>query len=230
MVFEMNTLFAASLAQADFKKLPEQIRALDMVGIDRYHFDVMDGHFVPTFALSPAIMASLRGLTQTSFEAHLMIEHPEHFIEMTAQAGAAAIIVHAEATIQLRRVISQIRKAGCRAGVAINPTTPPDALSYVLPDIASVLLLSADAGFAEQPFAESVIDKIREVRDMITDQRLAVEIEVDGGINAETIPACVRAGANTLVLGMSGLFGQPDLTAAIRAVHQIALSARQIQT
>lgn len=225
----MQTLFAASVLHADFKKLPEQLRILDVNGINRYHFDIMDGHFVPNFGISPAIMASINHLTELPFEAHLMIEHPEQFISMIAQAGAASILVHAETMLQLRRVIGQIRKAGCRPGVALNPTTPPDALSYILPDVSSVLLLSADVGDTEHSaFSDTVLDKIREVRDLINDQRLAVEVMVEGGITQERIGPCVRAGADVIILGTSGLFSQPDLAAVIRAARQSALNARQM--
>ena len=158
-----------------------------------------------------------------------MIEHPKQFISMIAQAGAASILVHAETTLQLRRVIGQIRKAGCRPGVALNPTTPPDALSSILPDVSSVLLLSADVGDTEHSaFSDTVLDKIREVRDLINDQRLAVEVMVEGGITQERIGPCVRAGADVIILGTSGLFSQPDLAAVIRAARQSALNARQM--
>lgn len=225
----MPIILSASVMCADFKQLPEQLRTLDVGGINRYHFDIMDGHFVPNFALSPLIMASIRDLTPTPFEAHLMIEQPEHFIDAVAQAGAELIIVHAEATIHLRRVISQIRKAGCRAGIAMNPTTAPGMLQYVLPDVSNVLLMTVDAGFAGQPFAATVLDKIREVREIVRDQRLAIEIEVDGGINAQTIPDCVRAGADVLVLGSTGLFNEPDLAASVQTTRQLATGSRLLQ-
>ncbi len=225
----MVAVLSASVMCADFKRLPEQFQKLDEGGIDRYHFDIMDGHLVPNFALSPLIMGSLRDLTQTPFEAHLMIEQPEHFLEATAQAGAQIIIVHAEATIHLRRVISQITKLGCRAGIAMNPTTPPDMLRYVLPDVSTVLLMTVDAGFAGQAFAPTVLEKIREVREMITDQRLSIEIEVDGGINPRTIPDCVRAGADVLVLGSTGLFNEPDLAESVRTTRHLADGARLLQ-
>ncbi len=225
----MSVVLSASVMCADFKKLPEIFRALDAGGVDRFHFDIMDGHFVPNLALSPLIMGMTRDLTKTPFEAHLMVERPELFVEMTAQAGAELIIVHAEATIALRRVIGQIRKAGCRAGVAINPTTPPDMLQYVLPDVSNVLLMTVDAGFAGQPFTPTVVEKIRQVREMINDARLGIEIEVDGGINAATIPDCVRAGARVLVLGSTGLFNVADLGASLQATRKLASQATLMQ-
>src|SRR5579862_7708032 len=171
----MSIILSAAVLSADFKRLSEQFHALDAAGLDRYHFDVMDGHFVSGFALSPAVIASLRGLTTKPFEAHLLIEQPEQFIESTAQAGANTIIVHAEATLQLRRVIRQIRQASCKVGIALTPTTPPDSLGYVLPDVDSVLLLATDA-VGEQGFADATLAKIGEVRSMASDQNATVEI------------------------------------------------------
>jgi ribulose-phosphate 3-epimerase len=218
---------AASVLYADFKRLPEQFRAMDQAGLDRFHFDIMDGHFVPGFGLSPAIMASVRALTHTPFEAHLMIERPEQFIEAVALAGAATIAVHAESTIQLRRVIGQIRKTGCRPVVALNSSTLPDALSYILPDVSGVLLVSSEVSQANQPVAASIIDRIGEVRKMIIDQQLEVEIAVEGGVTAQTIPECIRAGATAFVLGSSTLFQAGDLSAVLREIRHLTLDGTQ---
>jgi ribulose-phosphate 3-epimerase len=158
-----------------------------------------------------------------------MIERPEQYIEAVAQSGATTIIIHAEATVQLRRVISTIRRAGCKIGVAINPTTTPDTLGYVLPDIDSVLLLSADVG-ADQPFATTTRDKIQEVRNMITDLGLETEIVVDGGLTTATITDCVRAGAKSLVLGSALFQNMPndDLAEAVQAVAIVAAEAEAL--
>jgi ribulose-phosphate 3-epimerase len=225
----MAIALAAAMIHADFKRLTEQIRTLESGGIDRFHFDIMDGHFVPAFAFSPAIIGSLRSLSQRPFEVHLMIERPEQYIEAVAQSGATTIIIHAEATVQLRRVISTIRRAGCKIGVAINPTTTPDTLGYVLPDIDSVLLLSADVG-ADQPFATTTRDKIQEVRNMITDLGLETEIVVDGGLTTATITDCVRAGAKSLVLGSALFQNMPndDLAEAVQAVAIVAAEAEAL--
>lgn len=226
----MAVSLAAALIHADFKRLAEQIQALDNGGIDRFHFDIMDGHFVPAFAFSPAIISSLRSLTERPFDVHLMIERPEHFIESVAQSGASMIIFHAEATVQLRRVISTVRRAGCKIGVAINPTTTPDTLSYVLPDIDSVLLLSADVGGQDQPFAPSTTDKIRELREMIADAGVETEIIVDGGLTSGSIADCVQAGANSLVLG-SALFdsGPRNLAATVQTITRLSADAAAFQ-
>jgi ribulose-phosphate 3-epimerase len=211
----------ASVMCADLTRLADQVRVLDAAGIDRYHWDIMDGRFVPNFALTPLLMEMARGLTATPFEAHLMIEAPEHYIDMTAKAGANRIIIHAETTHHIRRAIQHIRAAGAQAGVAINPATPPDLLRYVLPEVSTVLCMTVDPGFAGQPFARPVLEKIRTVRQMIDDLRLAVEIEVDGNINAETIPDCARAGARAFVLGSTGLFNQDDFAAALRKLRPL---------
>jgi len=226
----MAIVLAAAMIHADFKHLTDQIRSLENSGINRFHFDIMDGHFVPAFAFSPAIIGSLRSLTSLPFEVHLMIERPEHYIEVVAQSGASTIIVHAEATVQLRRVISAIRRAGCRVGVAINPTTTPDTLGYVLPDIDSVLLLSADVGGGDQPFATTTRDKIQEVRNMSTDLGLEMEIIVDGGLAPSTMTESVRAGAKTLVLGTT-LFQNPldnDLSSTVKTMAKIADEAEAL--
>ncbi len=209
----MPVALSAAVLYADFKRLAEQFHVLDAAQLDRYHFDVMDGHFVSGFGLSPLVIASLRDLTTVPFEAHLLVEQPEHFIESVALAGVSTIIVHAEATLQLRRVISQIRRLGCKVGVALTPTTPPDSLGYILPDVDSILLLAADA-ISDQAFAEATFEKISEVRMMAAEQQPNLEIAVEGGLTLDTIPACVRAGANALVLGVNGLFRAASVGAA----------------
>lgn len=218
----MKSIFSASVMCADLTRLSEQFRALDSAGIDRYHWDMMDGQFVPNFALTPLMMGMARRLSSTPFEAHLMIASPERYIEMTAAAGADRIIVHAETTNHIRRVIQQIRALGVQAGIALNPATPPDLLRYILPEISTVLCMTVDPGFAGQAFVRPVLEKIRTVRQMIEEMRLTVEIEVDGNINAETIPDCTRAGASVFVLGSTGLFNQSDFGVALANLNPLA--------
>ena len=223
----MAIKLAAAMIHADFKQLAEQIRILESGGVDRFHFDIMDGHFVPAFAFSPTIIHSLRSLTKLPFEVHLMIERPEHYVEAVAQSGASTIIIHAEATVQMRRVLGSIRRTGCKIGVAINPTTTPDTLGYILPDIDSVLLLSADVGGTDQPFAATTPDKILEVYNMITDLGLETEIMVDGGLTPISIADCIRARATALVIGPA-LFHSPlgeNLAAAVRDIAKLAADA-----
>jgi len=216
---------SASVMCADFSRLEAQFRELDAAGIDRYHWDVIDGHFAPNFGQNADQMANLRAKTKTPFEAHLMVEHPEYFINDFQKAGCQLIVVHQEVTIHLRRLIQQIRQAGCQAGVALNPITPLDALQHVLGDISQVLLMTVDAGFAAQPFARTVIPKIRQMRQMLDAANLDIEIAVDGGINPKTIPEVAAAGGNVLVLGSTGLFTGQDFQTSIRTVRQLAADA-----
>ena len=212
---------------ADFRRLGEQFRELDAAGIDSYHFDIIDGHFAPNFSLSAGIMSSLRGATDKPFEAHLMVEEPDRFIDAFAEAGCQLIVVHQEVTIHLRRLVQQIKRAGCQAGVALNPVTPLDPLQHVLGDLSQVLLMTVDAGFAAQPFARSVLPKIKTLRQQIDAEKLDVAISVDGGINARTIPDCVQAGARVLVLGSTGLFNEADIPAALRSIRAQAETRRR---
>lgn len=223
----MSTLLSASVMCADLMRLPETFKTLDGAGVNRYHWDIMDGQFVPNFALTPLMMGMARGLTDTPFEAHLMIANPEPYIEMTAKAGAELIIVHAEPTRHLGRVLGQIKAAGCKAGVALNPATPPHLLRYVLTEISTVLVMTVEPGFAGGAFVRAVVPKVREVRALIDELRAPVEIAVDGHINGGTIPECARAGANVFVLGSTGLFNQADLGSALAEARRAAQGSRQ---
>lgn len=216
---------SASVMCADFRRLGEQFHELDEAGIDCYHFDVIDGHFAPNFCLSPGIISSLRGATDKPFEAHLMVEEPDRFIDAFAEAGCQLIIIHQEVTIHLRRLVQQIRRAGCQAGVALNPVTPLEPLQHVLGDLSQVLLMTVDAGFAAQPFARSVLPKIETLHQQIEAEKLDVAISVDGGINPRTIPECIQAGARVLVLGSTGLFNEADIPAALRSIRAQAEQA-----
>jgi len=216
---------AASLMCGDYRRLGEQIRALDAAGIDRYHLDVMDGHFVPNLGLGAELVECLRSETDKPFDAHLQIAEPERFIERFARAGCETLIVHQEASHHLRRLTAQIRDAGCQPGVAINPTTSIDALPHLLADVTQVIVMTVDAGFAAQPFTWSVVPKMRAVHEQIRAQRSVARICADGGINRRTIPDVVSAGSRVLVLGSTGLFGEPDFAAALHAIREQAAAA-----
>jgi len=216
---------AASLMCGDYRRLGEQIHALDAAGIDRYHLDVMDGHFVPNLGLGPELVACLRSETDKPFDAHLQIAEPERFIELFARAGCETLIVHQEASHHLRRLTAQIRDAGCQPGVALNPTTSIDALPHLLADVTQVIVLTVDAGFAAQPFTWSVVPKMRAVHDQMRAQGSPARICADGGINPQTIPDVVSAGSRVLVLGSTGLFGEPDFAAALHAIREQATAA-----
>jgi ribulose-phosphate 3-epimerase len=216
---------SASLMCADFRRLGEQIRQLDAAGIDRYHLDVMDGHYVPTFGLSADIIASVRGETDKPFDVHLAVDEPERFIEQFARAGCQTIIIHQEATPHLRRLARAIQAAGCKAGIALGPTTPIDSLQHLLTDVSQIIVLTVDAGFAAQPFTWSVVPKMAALHAQIRASGRDVAICADGGINPRTIDAVIGAGASVLVLGSSGLFGEPDYAAALRAIREQAENA-----
>ncbi len=218
---------SASVMCADFRRLGEQIRELDASGIDRYHFDVIDGHFTPNFGLNADMIRSLRSETDKPFEAHMMVSEPERFVDEFARAGCQLIVVHQEVTPHLRRLVQQIRATGCQAGIALNPVTPIEPLQHVLADISQVILLSVDAGFAAQPFTKTVLPKIAALRGQIDAENFDVAIAADGGINPRTIDAVVGAGASVLVLGSTGLFGEPDFAAALHAIRAQAERAAQ---
>ncbi len=216
---------AASLMCGDYRRLGEQMRALDAAGIDRYHLDVMDGHFVPNLGLGPELIAGIRSETDKPFDAHLQVSEPERFIERFARAGCETLIVHQEASHHLRRLMAQIRDAGCQPGIALNPATSTDALPHLLADVSQVIVMTVDAGFAAQPFTWSVVPKMRAVHDQIRAQGSAARICADGGINPRTIPDVVSAGSRVLVLGSTGLFGEPDFAAALHAIREQAMAA-----
>jgi ribulose-phosphate 3-epimerase len=204
-----------SILSADVGRLAEQVAEAERGGADRIQVDVMDGHFVPNLTFGPLIVEAVRRATKLPIEAHLMIERPELFIEAFAKAGATIIQVHVEATTSLYRTVMRIKELGVLAGVAINPATPPEALREILPYVTIVNVMTVEPGFGGQEFIAQSPDKIRRVRAMSPD----VEIEVDGGIDAETAPMVVKAGATVLAAG-SAVFGHKQgIAAGIRAIR-----------
>ncbi|MBY6036140.1 ribulose-phosphate 3-epimerase [Fictibacillus nanhaiensis] len=211
---------APSILSADFSKLGEEIKAVEMAGADYIHIDVMDGHFVPNLTLGPLVVQAIRPLTKLPFDVHLMIENPDRYIEAFAEAGADIITVHVEATPHLHRTIQLIKKTGVKAGVVLNPATPVESIKHIIHDIDLVLLMTVNPGFGGQSFIENVVSKIREVSILVEKLELDVEIEVDGGINPETAPLCIDAGANVLVAG-SAIYGKKDLKDAINSIRGV---------
>lgn len=214
---------AASILSSDFARLGEQVKETDAAGADYIHVDVMDGHFVPNLTVGPLVVAAIRPVTQLPFDVHLMIESPDRYINDFAAAGADIITVQQEACIHLHRVVQQIKEQGKRAGVAINPATPVGTLEEILPFIDLVLVMTVNPGFGGQSFIETMLQKIGAMRKMIDSQKLNVELEVDGGIHAETAPRVVQAGARVLVSG-SAIFNKH--TSVAQAVKELRESAK----
>lgn len=196
----MNILSPSILA-ADFTQLGEEIRRADKAGAQYIHYDVMDGMFVPSITFGMPVLSSIRKITDRILDVHLMIENPERYIDEFADCGADIITVHAESCRHLDRVISQIHQKGIKAGVALNPATSLSVLDYILDKVDMVLIMTVNPGFGGQKFIESSYDKIRELKKRITEKKLQTDIQVDGGINTETLPGVLEAGANIIVAG-----------------------------
>lgn len=219
------TLIVPSILSADFVRLGEQVAAAQAGGADRVQVDVMDGRFVPNITVGPLIVEAVRRCTTLPIEAHLMIVEPERYVEDFAKAGADLIIVHQEAAVHLHRTVEQIKQLGKKVGVAINPATPLVMLHEILDELDLALCMTVDPGFGGQGFISSMLPKIERLRTMIEQHGAHCDLEVDGGIHAETAPLVVRAGANVLVAG-SAVFGDPaGVAAAIQTLRQAAESA-----
>ncbi|WP_034680787.1 ribulose-phosphate 3-epimerase [Caldalkalibacillus mannanilyticus] len=209
---------APSILSADFSKLGEEIKDVEEKGADWIHVDVMDGHFVPNITIGPLIVESIRPVTQLPLDVHLMIENPERYIEAFTKAGADLISVHQEACVHLHRTIYQIKESGAKAGVVLNPATPVEHIYPILEDLDLILFMTVNPGFGGQAFIPSVVQKIKKCYEKVAELNLAIDIEVDGGVNPETAKLCREAGANVLVAG-SAIFNQADRRSAISQIR-----------
>jgi ribulose-phosphate 3-epimerase len=214
-------LLVPSVLSADFTRLGEEIRAVEAAGADWIHFDVMDGRFVPNLTMGPLVVQAARRLTALPLDVHLMIENPDAFIRAFAEAGADCLSLHQEASRHLNRSVQAVKDLGLRAGVALNPATPVSTLAWVLEYVDYVLLMSVNPGFGSQSYIPNVLDKVRELRELIERKGYPVLIQADGGIHPDTIAEFSKAGVNVFVAG-SAVFGQRDYRATLATLRERA--------
>ena len=220
----MSVRLAPSILSADFAKLGAEVAAAERGGADQIHLDVMDGHFVPNLTIGPAVVSAVQRSTRLPLDVHLMVTEPDRFLDAFADAGASILTVHAEVLPHLHRTIQAIKRGGCKAGVAINPSTPVAALAEVAGEVDVVLVMSVNPGFGGQAFIPHSESKIARVRELLDRAGNHADIEVDGGIDRGNIGAVVAAGATMVVAGAS-IFGSGDPEGAARALKALAVEA-----
>ncbi|RKD27831.1 ribulose-5-phosphate 3-epimerase [Caminicella sporogenes DSM 14501] len=206
---------APSILSANFANLLDDIKAVEKAGVDLLHIDVMDGHFVPNITIGPLVLESIKGKTNLPFDVHLMINNPDMYISRFAEAGADIITVHVETCPHLHRTIQNIKSHGIKAAVSLNPATPLCLIEEVLHELDMVLIMSVNPGFGGQKFIENSLKKIENLKEMIDNQKLDIDIEVDGGIKIDNVDKVVKAGANVIVAG-SAIFNSDNIFEAVK--------------
>ena len=215
---------APSILAADFSKLAEEVIEVDKAGADLIHIDVMDGHFVPNISMGAIVVEALRPITKLPLDVHLMIENPDAYIEQFAKAGADYITVHVEACPHLHRTLQLIRSTGAKSGVVLNPHTPVESILHVLDQVDMVLFMTVNPGFGGQKFIHTVLPKVKQLSTIIKEQNLPIEIEIDGGVDEETIIPCVEAGATILVAG-SAIYSKENRAEALQQIKAAGVGA-----
>ena len=218
MVKNKEILISPSILSADFARLGEEVHAVEKAGADWLHIDVMDGHFVPNITIGPMVVSAVKKITQIPLDVHLMLSHPERYLDDFAEAGADILTVHPEVTNHLHRTLSRIRELGVKAGAALNPSTGLEAVRYVLDELDVIMLMTVNPGFPGQSFIASVLPKVRALRELLDEQGYDILIEVDGGVNPGTAPELAQCGADVFVAG-SAVFGHPPYEQAIRKLR-----------
>jgi len=210
---------APSILSADLARLGDEVKEVIAAGADWIHVDVMDGHFVPNITIGPVVIKALKKVVSIPLDVHLMIENADHYLDAFIEAGADILTVQVEACTHLHRTVHAIKEGGVRPGVALNPATPLKSLDYILPDIDLVMIMTVNPGFGGQEFIPTMLPKIEQVKRIIGERKLKVEIEVDGGIKVENIGEVARRGVDIFVAG-SGIFGARDRKEIIKKMRK----------